>query len=69
MKQMGVKKTDTIVCYDALNMFASPRVSWMMRAFGAENVFVMNGPFQKWVKEGRDVKEGEDGAFMKDVEN
>ena len=45
MKQMGVKKTDTIVCYDSLNLLAAPRVSWMMRAYGAKNVFVMNGPF------------------------
>ena len=55
MMKMGVKRTDTIVCYDRLNMYAAPRVSWMLRAFGAKNVFVMNGPFQKWVDEGRET--------------
>ena len=68
MKQMGVNRTDTIVCYDALGMLAAPRVSWMLRAFGAKNVFVMNGPFQKWIAEGKEVQEGESGAFMKKVE-
>ena len=68
MKGMGVKRTDTIVCYDALNMMAAPRVSWMLRAFGAENVFVLDGTFRKWLEEGRDVQEGPSGAFMKKVD-
>lgn len=65
---MGVKKTDTIVCYDSLNMLAAPRVSWMMRAYGAKNVFVMNGPFQKWVNEGKEFQDGTSGAFAKKVD-
>ena len=49
MKEMDVRVDDTIVCYDSLNMIIAPRVSWMMRAFGAKNVFVLNGTFLKWI--------------------
>ena len=41
MKAMDIRITDTIVCYDFLGMLAAPRVSWMLRAFGAKNVFVL----------------------------
>lgn len=43
MKAMDVRITDTIVCYDAIGMLAAPRVSWMLRAFGAKDVHVLNG--------------------------
>jgi thiosulfate/3-mercaptopyruvate sulfurtransferase len=49
MKAMDVRITDTIVCYDSIGMMAAPRVSWMLRAFGAKKVFVLNGTFNKWV--------------------
>ena len=42
MKAMDIRVTDTIVCYDFLGMLAAPRVSWMLRAFGAKNVFVLD---------------------------
>jgi 3-mercaptopyruvate sulfurtransferase SseA len=31
-------------------MVAAPRASWMLRAFGAKNVFVLNGTFLKWIE-------------------
>ena len=48
---MDIRMSDTIVCYDTLGMLAAPRVSWMFRAFGAKNVYVLNGTFKKWVSE------------------
>lgn len=51
MKQMDIRITDTIVCYDSLGMLAAPRVSWMLRTFGAKKVHVLNGTFQKWMSE------------------
>mgnify|MGYP002630820353 CR=1 FL=1 len=51
MRAMDIRLTDTIVCYDAQGMMAAPRVSWMLRAFGARNVFVLDGTLKKWVRE------------------
>ena len=50
MEAMDVRLSDNIICYDSINMLAAPRASWMMRAFGAKNVFVLNGPFLKWIE-------------------
>ena len=62
MKAMDVRISDTIVCYDSFGMAAAPRVSWMFRMFGAKNVFILNGTFDKWLAEKLPISEGrEDG--------
>ena len=48
MEKFDVRINDTIVCYDSVNMYAAPRASWMLRAFGAKNVLVLDGAYQKW---------------------
>lgn len=53
--RMGISETDTIVIYDGIGMFASPRAWWLFRAMGAENVFVLDGGFDGWKREGRPV--------------
>jgi thiosulfate/3-mercaptopyruvate sulfurtransferase len=55
---LGVADTDTIVVYDGLGMFSSPRVWWTFRLFGAENVFILEGGLPKWRAEGRAVETG-----------
>jgi thiosulfate/3-mercaptopyruvate sulfurtransferase len=40
---LGIADTDTIVCYDALGMWSSPRAWWTFRLYGAQNVFVLEG--------------------------
>jgi|TARA_B110000285_G_scaffold206959_1_gene245934 thiosulfate/3-mercaptopyruvate sulfurtransferase len=50
MEAMDVRLSDNIVIYDSINMVAAPRASWMLRAFGAKNVFVLNGTFLKWIE-------------------
>jgi thiosulfate/3-mercaptopyruvate sulfurtransferase len=55
---MGICERDTIVCYDGLGMFSSPRVWWTFRLFGAENVFVLEGGLPAWTAEGLPLEEG-----------
>jgi thiosulfate/3-mercaptopyruvate sulfurtransferase len=55
---MGISERDTIVCYDGLGMFASPRLWWTFRLFGAENVFVLQGGLPTWIAEGLPVESG-----------
>ncbi len=52
---LGIADTDTIVVYDGLGLFSSPRVWWTFRLFGAQKVFVLDGGFPKWKAEGRPV--------------
>lgn len=53
--RMGISDTDTIVVYDGIGMFASPRAWWLFRAMGAKTVYVMDGGFDAWKREGRPV--------------
>ena len=55
---LGIADSDTIVCYDALGMWSSPRGWWTFRLFGAQNVFVLEGGLPKWKAEGRPLETG-----------
>lgn len=53
--RLGISETDTIVVYDGIGMFASPRVWWLFRVMGAKNVYVLDGGMDGWKREGRPV--------------
>src|SRR5216683_5690890 len=40
---LGIAETDTIVVYDSIGLGGSSRVWWTFRAFGAKNVFILDG--------------------------
>jgi thiosulfate/3-mercaptopyruvate sulfurtransferase len=52
---MGIDEDDTIIVYDGPGMFSAPRVWWMFRLMGAREVFVLDGGFDGWKREGRRV--------------
>lgn len=45
---LGLSNDDTIVVYDGMGLFSAPRVWWMLRAFGAKDVRVLNGGLPAW---------------------
>jgi thiosulfate/3-mercaptopyruvate sulfurtransferase len=55
---LGIGDQDTIVVYDGAGMFASPRVWWTFRVFGAEKVFILAGGLPRWKAEGRPLEPG-----------
>jgi len=55
---LGIGDQDTIVVYDGAGMFASPRVWWTLRVFGAQKVFILAGGLPKWKAEGRPLESG-----------
>jgi len=55
---LGIAETDTIVVYDGVGLFSSPRVWWTFRLFGAEKVFIFEGGLPKWKAEGRPLEAG-----------
>ena len=52
---MGISRDDTIVVYDGPGMFSGPRVWWLFHVMGAENVFLLDGGFDNWKKNGHPV--------------
>jgi thiosulfate/3-mercaptopyruvate sulfurtransferase len=55
---LGIGDQDTIVVYDGAGMFASPRVWWTFRVFGAQKVFILAGGLPRWKAEGRAIETG-----------
>ena len=60
MKSMCVRMSDTVVVYDSFGMAAAPRVSWMLRAMGMKNVYVLNATLQKWMEDGLPISKGQE---------
>lgn len=58
MTRLGIANGMDIVVYDGMGLFSAPRVWWTLRAFGEKNVFILDGGFPKWKKEGRPVETG-----------
>lgn len=52
---MGISNDQRVIVYDADGLFSAPRVWWMFRVFGHENVAVMSGGFRNWQAEDRPV--------------
>jgi thiosulfate/3-mercaptopyruvate sulfurtransferase len=56
---LGISNADTVVVYDSGGWVAGPRAWWMFRAYGHQEVFVLDGGLKKWRAEGRAVESGE----------
>lgn len=55
MGALGIGNDTTVVIYDnAASMFAC-RLRWTLRYYGHENVFILDGGWDKWRAEGRPV--------------
>ncbi len=59
MRALGIKKADPIVIYDMQHLAPATRVYWMLKTYGAENVSVLDGGFQRWIDDGLEVAEGD----------
>jgi thiosulfate/3-mercaptopyruvate sulfurtransferase len=59
-RRLGVEPTTRVVVYDALGLFSAPRVWWMFRAMGHENVAVLDGGLVKWIAEAHPLEVGWD---------
>jgi len=58
MSRFGVSERTRVVLYSAANPWWATRVWWLLRVFGFDNAAVLNGGWQKWVREGRPVETG-----------
>ena len=55
---LGIGNDRTLVVYDGSGIFSAPRVWWMFKAMGHDQVRVLDGGFPKWTREGRAVESG-----------
>jgi thiosulfate/3-mercaptopyruvate sulfurtransferase len=59
MERIGVSNNDRIVVYDNSPTRNAARGWFMLRHFGASQVAILDGGFQKWLAEGRATESGE----------
>src|SRR6476619_2861446 len=55
---LGVGDGMTIVLYDGIGLYGAARVWWTFRAFGSDNVRVLDGGMPKWSGENRPLETG-----------
>jgi thiosulfate/3-mercaptopyruvate sulfurtransferase len=58
VRKLGLGDGVRIVVYDQRGLFSAPRVWWTFRAFGHDDVVVLDGGLPKWLAEGRPVEDG-----------
>jgi len=58
MSHFGVSDGTRVVLYSTANPWWATRVWWLLRVFGFDNAAVLNGGWQKWIREGRPVETG-----------
>lgn len=56
VQNLGINNDTCIVVYDDLGVYSSPRVWWLFRLFGFQNVAVLNGGFPEWKETGYTVE-------------
>ena len=58
MAELGIGSDDRIIVYDNTSHRTAARGWFTFRHFGAREVAILDGGFQKWIAEGRPVEEG-----------
>ncbi len=53
MARLGIGDGMRVVVYDGVGSMTAPRVWWMLRSFGHDDVAVLDGGLAKWLAEGR----------------
>lgn len=59
MRKLGISDGATIIVYDGLGLFSAPRIWWMLKAFGARDVHVLDGGLPAWKAENLPLEDGE----------
>jgi thiosulfate/3-mercaptopyruvate sulfurtransferase len=59
MSALGVGEDATIVVYEQEGVFSAPRAWWMLRTFGAQEVYVLDGGLQAWIDAGHPTHSGQ----------
>jgi len=59
MAALGVGDQMDIVVYEQGRVFSAPRAWWMLRVFGARNVFLLDGGLPAWIEAGLPTEPGE----------
>ena len=60
MSAMGVGDSMNIVVYEQEGVFSAPRARWMLRTFGAQKVWLLDGGLRAWMEAGLPTEPGQE---------
>ena len=63
MDHLGIENETTVIVYDGFGLFTAARPWWMLRIFGHEKVFVLDGGLPKWKAEERKIETAEPSSL------
>ena len=67
MKALGIRKSQIVVIYETGKGWFAARAAFMLKAFGHPQVYLLDGNFAKWQKEGRETQSDDiDETFEED---
>ena len=64
-QNLGINQNNAIVVYDENGIYSSARVWWLFKAFGHNNVAVLNGGLPEWIKDKYSTEEKKENLFEK----
>ncbi|WP_299779296.1 sulfurtransferase [uncultured Formosa sp.] len=64
-QNLGINNESIIVVYDANGIYSSPRVWWLFRSMGHQNVYVLDGGLPEWIKQNFPIEVKEEKAYTK----
>lgn len=65
VQKLGVNQDSCIVVYDDLGIYSSPRVWWLFKLFGFDNVAVLNGGLPEWKRNNLQVEKQSNKNYKK----
>jgi thiosulfate/3-mercaptopyruvate sulfurtransferase len=48
-KELGINSNSTVIIYDNINIYSSPRAWYILKSFGLHKVFVLDGGLPAWI--------------------
>ena len=67
LRSIGAKKDSTFIVYDIGDNYSAPRLWFMLKYYGLENVYLVNGGLKAIKEEGLEITEEEPTAEIGDV--
>ena len=64
-RAIGINKDSCIVVYDEHGIYSAPRVWWLFKTMGFDNVAVLDGGFPAWKEAGYSIEEKQEHPFKK----
>ncbi|MCK0189513.1 sulfurtransferase [Arenibacter sp. F20364] len=55
-RELGINRSSKIVVYDHFGIYISPRVWWMFKIMGHDNVSILDGGFPEWKSRGYETE-------------